>query len=139
MLGPYLEHLNLTVLDVDNAVCFLQTAMPQWEVRGHGTGEKCKRWVHIGTGETYLALEDRGAEALGPHEPYVHPGLNHIGFVVDDVEAVASRLRAAGYREGVSAMEHPHRKRIYFFDDDGNEFEFVEYLSTVPTERNDYE
>ena len=28
---PYLEHLNLTVLDVDKAVCFLQTAMPQLE------------------------------------------------------------------------------------------------------------
>ena len=138
-MGPYLEHLNLTVLDVDRSLRFLQTAMPDLEVRGSGTGEKCKRWVHIGGEATYLAIEDRGAEGLGPHQPYVHPGLNHIGFVVDDVEEVAGRLRAAGYREGVSAMDHPHRKRIYFFDDDGNEFEFVEYLSSVSTERNDYE
>ena len=28
---------------------------------------------------------------------------------------------------------------IYFFDDDGNEFEFVEYLSADPEERNDYQ
>ena len=135
---PYLEHLNLTVLDVDRTLRFLQVAMPQWEVRGQGTGEKCKRWMHVGTGETYLALEDRGAEAAGPHQPYVHPGMNHIGVVVDDVEAVANRLSAAGYRSGESAMEHPYRKRIYFFDDDGNEFEFIEYLSSESAERNDY-
>lgn len=136
---PYLEHLNLTVLDVDKAVRFLQTAMPELEVRGGGTGEKCRRWVHIGTEHTYLAIEDRGADRPGPHQPYTHPGMNHIGFVVDNIEEVAARLRGAGYKEGMSAMEHPHRKRIYFFDDDNNEFEFVEYLSAVSSERNDYE
>ena len=84
MEAPYLEHLNITVLDVDAAVRFLQTAMPQLEVRGGGTGEKCRRWVHVGTDHTYLAIEDRGAEGPGPHQPYIHPGMNHIGFVVDD-------------------------------------------------------
>ena len=75
----------------------------------------------------------------GPHEPYVHPGMNHIGFVVGDVGEVAERLTNAGYTPGMKALEHPHRKRIYFFDDDGNEFEFVEYLSADPEERNDYQ
>jgi catechol 2,3-dioxygenase-like lactoylglutathione lyase family enzyme len=135
---PYLEHLNLTVIDVDRTVRFLQTAMPRLQVRGSGTGEKCRRWVHVGIGATYLAIEDRGAEGPGPHEPYVHPGMNHIGFVVSDVGEVAERLSSAGYRPGMKAQEHPHRKRIYFFDDDGNEFEFVEYLSAEPDERNDY-
>ena len=58
--------------------------------------------------------------------------------VVDDLDAVAERLRSSGYKEGMSAMDHPHRRRIYFFDDDGNEYEFVEYLSTEASERNDY-
>ena len=138
MNAPYLEHLNITVLDVDAAIRFLKTAMPEFEIRGGGTGEKCKRWVHIGTEDSYLAIEDRGAQEPGPHQPYIHPGMNHIGFVTDDLDAVAGRLREAGYREGMSAMEHPHRRRIYFFDDDGNEYEFVEYLSTSPSERNDY-
>ena len=135
---PYLEHLNITVLDVDKAISFLQTAMPQLKVRGGGTGEKCRRWVHIGTEHSYLAIEDRGAQGPGPHQPYIHPGMNHIGFVVDDLDAVAERLRSSGYKEGMSAMDHPHRRRIYFFDDDGNEYEFVEYLSTEASERNDY-
>ena len=138
-MEPYLEHLNLTVVDVDRTIRFLQTAMPQLQVRGGGTGEKCRRWVHVGVGATYLAIEDRGAEGPGPHEPYVHPGMNHIGFVVGNVGEVAERLTNAGYKPGLKAQEHPHRKRIYFYDDDGNEFEFVEYLSADPEERNDYQ
>ena len=135
-MEPYLEHLNLTVVDVDRTIRFLQTAMPQLQVRGGGTGEKCRRWVHVGIGATYLAIEDRGAEGPGPHEPYVHPGMNHIGFVVGNVGEVAERLTNAGYTPGIKAKEHPHRKRIYFFDDDGNEFEFIEYLSAELEERN---
>lgn len=138
-MEPYLEHLNLTVVDVDRTIRFLQTAMPQLEVRGGGTGEKCKRWAHVGTGATYIALEDRGAEGIGPHQPYVHPGLNHIGFVVGDVEKVRGRLLAAGYKSGKDEMGHSQRKRIYFYDDDDNEFEFIEYLSSVSAKRNEYE
>jgi catechol 2,3-dioxygenase-like lactoylglutathione lyase family enzyme len=138
-MKPYLEHLNLTVVDVDRTIRFLQTAMPELEVRGGGTGEKCKRWAHVGTDATYISLEDRGAEGPGPHQPYVHPGLNHIGFVVNDVEEVRGRLRAAGYKSAKDEMGHPQRRRIYFYDDDNNEFEFIEYLSAEPAERNDYQ
>ncbi len=137
-MQPYLEHVNLTVTDIDATLRFLQTAMPGLQVRGEGEGEQSRRWVHVGTDRTYLALEDRGAREPGPHVPYRHPGMNHIGFVVKDVAGVAARLGAAGYGEGMRDMEHPHRKRLYFFDDDGNEFEFVEYLSERPDERNDY-
>ena len=59
-MEPYLEHLNLTVVDVDRTIRFLQTAMPQLQVRGGGTGEKCRRWVHVGIGATYLAIEGVG-------------------------------------------------------------------------------
>jgi len=33
---------------------------------------------------------------------------------------------------------HPHRKRVYFLDNDGGEWEFVQYLSDEPGQRNDY-
>jgi hypothetical protein len=33
---------------------------------------------------------------------------------------------------------HPWRKRMYFIDADGNDWEFVEYLSADPARRNDY-
>tara|TARA_B100000287_G_scaffold98685_1_gene90747 strand:+ start:580 stop:744 length:165 start_codon:yes stop_codon:yes gene_type:complete len=34
--------------------------------------------------------------------------------------------------------DHPHRHRYYFFDHDANEYEFVQYLSEDPSERNEY-
>ena len=64
--------------------------------------------------------------------------LNHLGYAVDDVEALADRLRKAGYQEGFIAPTHPYRIRKYFLDSDGNEWEFVEYLTDDPAKRNDY-
>lgn len=71
--------------------------------------------------------------------PYAgRPGLNHLGFEVDDVAALRERLRAAGYHETTVANAHPHRRRVYFEDAEGNDWEFVEYRLSDPAERNDY-
>ena len=136
---PFLEHVNMTSTDLDETIRFLLTAMPEFSIRGEGEGEKTRRWVHIGTEDSYLCIEDRGATEKGPHQPYVHPGLNHIGFVVDDASAIAKRLIEAGYSQGLTYLDHPHRHRYYFFDHDGNEYEFVQYLSDNPEERNKYD
>ena len=125
-----LEHANLNVSSIDAAVRFLQTAFPEFRVRGGGVVEG-KRWAHVGTDETYLALNESDSTALGGP-------LNHLGYVVDDVDALAARMHAAGYREGFVAPEHPHRKRRYFHDSQDVEWEFVEYLVDDPVLRNDY-
>jgi hypothetical protein len=44
----------------------------------------------------------------------------------------------AGYREGLVPEPHLHRKRVYFHDADGLEWEFVQYLSDDPAGRNDH-
>ena len=138
-MKPFLEHVNMTSTDVDETVRFLLTAFPEFRIRGGGEGEKARRWVHVGTEDSYLCIEDRGATERGPHQPYVHPGVNHLGFVVDDGSALAKRLLEAGYPQKVAYLDHPHRHRYYFHDHDGNEYEFVEYLSEDPEERNEYE
>lgn len=138
-MASYLEHVNITTTDVDATIRFLQTAMPEWQVRGEGPGSNnCRRWVHLGTETTYIAIEDRGAQGKGPHEAYLHQGHNHSGFVVQDVKAVRDRMSAAGYRIGQENLNHPHRSRIYFYDHDDMEWEFVQYHSQDPSERNDY-
>jgi hypothetical protein len=49
------------------------------------------------------------------------------------------RLRqAAGYEPNMHADGHPARRRVYFYDPEGNDWEFVQYLSDDPAERNDY-
>lgn len=67
------------------------------------------------------------------------PGYQHIGFVVEDVDALRARMLSAGYREGFHPKPHPHHKRVYFIDNDGMEYEFVQYYSDDFTKRNDYD
>jgi catechol 2,3-dioxygenase-like lactoylglutathione lyase family enzyme len=133
-----LEHANLTVRDIDSAIRFLQTAFPEFCIRHDGESEG-KRWVHIGTDETYLALNQARVEPDALWVPYAGvPGVNHLAYEVDDVEALRERLRAAGYRDSTVPNRHPYRKRVYFYDADGNDWEFVQYLSDDPSRRNDY-
>jgi len=66
------------------------------------------------------------------------PGVNHLAYEVDDVEALRRRLHAAGYKDSTVPNNHPYRKRVYFYDRDGNDWEFIQYLSDDPAKRNDY-
>lgn len=139
-MAARIEHANLTVPDIDAAIAFLKTVEPGFEVMHDSGSASGYRWVHVGTREGYFALEE-------PHEPVAAPGqarrysdygINHIGFVVEDVDAVAGRLLQAGYTEGYRAERHPARIRRYFEDKAGFEWELVQYLTEDPAARFDY-
>ena len=135
-----LEHANLIVRDIDEAIRFLRAAFPEFRVRGEGKGPGGTRWLHVGTDETYIALNDSTKERVEPWVPYVgEPGLNHLGYAVDDVEALRTRMLEAGYSESTVPNAHPHRRRVYFYDSESNDWEFVEYRSDDPRKRHDYE
>jgi len=94
----------------------------------------------VGTDETYIALNQATEEPERPWKPYEgFPGVNHLGYVVDDVEAIRNRLTSAGFVNSTVANAHPYRKRVYFYDPEGNDWEFVQYLSDDPAKKNDYE
>ena len=136
-----MEHANLVVRDIAASLAFLQTAFPTWRVRGQGENNwrgKPRRWLHVGDDDYYVTLND-GAEGEGRALSGHAPGLAHLGFVVDDVDGVIRRLEAKGFRIAVSGGEHPFRKTVYFIDPAGVEFEFMQYLSDKPSERNRYE
>ncbi len=109
---PYLEHVNITSTDVDATLRFLKTAMPGLEIRGEGTGELCKRWVHLGTASSYIAVEDRGFREASPHITYQHPGVSHVGFVVQDSDSVIERLREGGLRRRESQLRAPLQEAL---------------------------
>lgn len=132
----YLEHANLTVRSLDEAVRFITTAFPHFRVRGRGISMGTP-WLHVGTDEVYVAFfEAPDSQPEGASDEGL--GFNHVGFVVSDADAVAAALRDSGFKEGFVAEPHPHRKRVYYHDGDGNEWEFVQYLSDDPSKRNDY-
>ena len=108
--------------------------MPNFRVRGGERGQEGRwSWLHVGTDSTYLCLTEVSEE-----DATHGSGLNHVGFVVEDAESVRSRLEEKGYKEGFVPDSHPHRQRIYYLDGNGTEWEFVEYYSDDPNERNDY-
>lgn len=132
----YLEHNNITVNNLEAAIKFIQTAMPEFEVRGEGADNQ-RRWAHIGTDESYIALTETTTEVEGS-DSYLQHGFNHMGFVVSDVRAVGKRLREAGYQSNYPFTEHAFRLRDYYLDADGNEYEFIQYLTENSEERNSY-
>lgn len=132
-----LEHANLSVADVEATTRFLVTAFPEFRLRGEGYDSQGRLWRHVGTNDFYVALQ-AVAQRSG-REPYGNDtGLNHLGWEVEDVAALEARMRAAGYHPNTRDIEHPARKRTYFLDGDGNDWEFVEYLSDDPAVRHDY-
>jgi len=138
-MSARLEHANITVRDIDGMIRFIRTALPGWRIRHDETDADGERWVHIGSDDHYLALNKATEPPAEPWEPYGgKPGVNHLAFEVDDVDAVRDRLRAAGYTDTTVPNAHPHRRRVYFNDAEGNDWEFVQYLSDLPEERNDY-
>lgn len=135
-MAARLEHANINVGNIDEAIRFITTAFPEFRVRGRGEVEG-RPWVHVGTDTSYLALNEFQSDAKRDPQFGEEP-LNHLGFVVDDAEELAERLRAAGFQEGFVAPAHRYRIRKYFLDGDGNEWEFVEYLSDDPALQNEY-
>jgi hypothetical protein len=138
-MSTQLEHANLCVIDIDGMIKFLQTALPDFIIRHDETDRDGDRWVHIGNDKTYITLNNSTQKDSSDWSPYSgKPGVNHLGYIVDSVDQVRNRLRAGGYIESTVANNHPFRKRLYFYDLEGRDWEFVEYLSDNTEERNDY-
>jgi len=133
----YLEHANITVNDMDQAIRFFSTAFPHFKKRGEGVLNG-RKWIHFGDATTYLAL-NTSSDEQHIKKDYNSSGINHLGFVVDNVSEISERLESAGYKRSFPKQEEQFRIRDYFYDGDGNEFEFVQYLSEKETERNFYD
>lgn len=126
MTAPVLEHVNLTVSDPAKTAAMLHDIFG-WAVRWQGASLGGGTTYHVGNETTYLALYNPNADTSAPPRSYdTINGLNHVGIVVDDLDATETRVKAAGFKT-TNHGDYEPGKRFYFHDHDGIEFEVVSY------------
>lgn len=118
-----LEHVNLTVGDAKSTadtICNLFDWRIRWQ--GGGKGDKGHS-IHVGSADSYIVL-------YTPHDgsgaTSTNGRLNHVAVVVDDLDEVEAKVKAAGF-EPKNHGDYEPGKRFYFDDDNGIEFEVVSY------------
>lgn len=122
----WLEHVNLTVSDLERSIDFY-CRLFDFHVRWRS--EPGANWpgAHIGNDRFYLSLFQRMGDEPprdGDHEKSV--GVNHFGFVVDDLDAMKRRLENLG-TPAYSEADYEPGRRVYFHDPDGFDVELVSY------------
>ena len=121
-----LEHANITVSDPEATAAMLEQIFG-WKTRWSGEAINGGFTIHVGSKDSYLAIYNSGKPQEQATESYRSVGgLNHVGIVVDDLDAVEARVTAAGMATKNHADYEPGR-RFYFHDADGIEFEVVSY------------
>ncbi len=125
-MSARIEHLNITVPDPDATAAWLCDVFG-WHVRWQGDAIHGGRSLHVGADDTYLAIYNPGGALEAATNSYTRvAGLNHVGVVVDDLDAVEAKVTAAGFKTHSHADYEPGR-RFYFHDADGIEYEVVSY------------
>ncbi len=121
----YLEHANISVTRPDRSAELFRQLLG-WVERWRGESQLGGRTIHVGdpeNGQTYLAIYT-GGHVQGEFKK--GQPLNHIAFVIDDLQAAEQVVVAAGL-EPFGHDDYEPGKRFYFFDWDGIEFEVVSY------------
>lgn len=118
-----LEHVNITVTDRHRTAKMLVDLF-DWEIRWEGKSKGGGDTIHVGTSdESYLAIYTRPEGA--PGKP-INGRLNHVGLLVDDLDAIETKVTAAGF-EAFNHGDYEPGRRFYFYDHDGIEYEVVSY------------
>ena len=122
-----LEHVNIAVRD-PKATAKVLSDLFDWKTRWEGPALRDGFTVHVGDEETYLALYRHSDHAMDQQAPrYTHlAAMNHIGIVVDDIDAIEAAVKAKGYETHSHADYEPGR-RFYYTGHGDLEIEVVQY------------
>lgn len=141
-----LEHLNITVPDIDEALNFINIVAPDFKIRKDEihkdeNSKEGYRWVHVGNDDYYLALQEPHLDSTPKKQltSYINYGINHIALVVSNIAIIEGQLKSNGYRRSISTPKEKFRKRVYYYDHAGFEWELIEYFSINPQEKYLYE
>ncbi len=121
-----IEHVNISVSDPQRSAD-LFIALFGWRIRWEGPTMSDGHMIHVGNDSQYIALyTDNTIGAANPQHQKGEP-LNHIAITVDDLEALETKVKAAGL-EPFGHDDYEPGKRFYFFDWNHIEFEIVSYV-----------
>lgn len=121
-----LEHANYTVSDPAATARWMQELFG-WHIRWEGDAIAGGHTKHVGTDTHYVALYTPGTATSPKHDSYhATGGLNHIAVTVDDLDATERAIKKHGFETSNHGDYEPGR-RFYFHDDDGIEYEVVQY------------
>ena len=126
MAQAIIEHVNLTVTDPKHTAEVLCKIF-EWKIRWSGPSQLGGETYHVGGEQSYVAVYSKGhCEKADVTMGTLRGGLNHVGVVVDDLDRVEERIKAAGFETSFLDDYEPGR-RFYFLDHDEIEYEVVSY------------
>ena len=117
-----IEHVNISVTDPERSLRLFEDLLG-WKERWRGPSMLGGRTIHVGNDTDYLAIytNDDTTGGFAKSAP-----LNHIGVLVDDIDAAEKVVLNHGL-EPMNHGDYEPGRRFYFLDWDGIEFEVVSY------------
>ncbi len=126
MSASSLEHVNITASDPQATAKMLHDIFG-WHTRWEGDAISGGYTMHVGSEDSYIAIYSPRKTVDAKSSSYTTKGgLNHVGVVVEDIDATEAKVKAQGFQP-VNHADYEPGKRFYFHDHDGIEWEVVSY------------
>jgi catechol 2,3-dioxygenase-like lactoylglutathione lyase family enzyme len=120
-----IEHVNVTARSPERTAAMLESVFG-WHIRWQGPSQLGGRTIHVGSDTDYIAVYTNPEASYTDADFTKGRPLNHIGVLVDDLDATEARVIAAGLTPFAHADYH-HGRRFYFMDPDNIEYEVISY------------
>jgi lactoylglutathione lyase len=123
------EHVGIRVSDPELARRFYERLGFHEEIRFDDYANEMATPAGVRINLIFNGAARAGARNMLQDEPVKWPGITHVAFVVDDLDAVVSWLNDAGIAitEGPGPIG-PRRVGLFIRDPDGNVLEFNQLL-----------
>ncbi|MCJ8314357.1 MAG: hypothetical protein HRU38_12105 [Saccharospirillaceae bacterium] len=126
-----IEHINMTVVKIEDTIKFLKMLYPTLEIINSWEGKTEKgneRWAHVREkgSDSYFALEQADFMDKTRLKMNTFHGVNHFGLIVEGMKSIIKSFNEKGIKYSV-AEAIDERVRVYCFDQHGFEYELIEY------------
>jgi catechol 2,3-dioxygenase-like lactoylglutathione lyase family enzyme len=123
VMARCIDHVNLSVRDLDASVDFYCRLLGV--VRKEGGENEGVRWCILGAKDRfYVCFFEVKGGVYRPNDVHI----NHVGFVVDDMDETVRRIHDLGFKLqfGDKPLQWPRSRSAYVTDPDGILIEFTE-------------